>query len=140
MRGSTVHLAETALIGSEIYFNDSNVITILEFSLLIQFSGLVSLYYFSDGPVYILCPIIPFGSIYKWELILEIYSDAHRFGLKSANSTAVNNSNSAITWWEATFPELSQEARGGENLSAVKAHPYALFDASLALQFALQKS
>ncbi|GKV28303.1 hypothetical protein SLEP1_g37374 [Rubroshorea leprosula] len=42
MRESTVHIAETALIGSEIYFNDSNVITILEFSLLIQFSDFLT--------------------------------------------------------------------------------------------------
>lgn len=65
---------------------------------------------------------------------MEIYNDAHTFGLKSANPTAVNNSNLAIAWLEATFPELSQEATNGENISAVKARPYALFDASLALQ------
>ncbi|GLT31465.1 hypothetical protein SLA2020_061980 [Shorea laevis] len=94
---------------------------------------------FSDGSVYILCPIVPFGSVYKWESILEIYNDAHTFGLKSANSTAVNNSNLAIAWLEATFPELSQEATYGENISAVKARPYALFDASLALQGPLHK-
>jgi len=73
------------------------------------------------------------NSIYKWESILEIYSDAHTFGLNSSNSIAVNNSNLAINWLEATFPELAEEATDGENLSAVKAHPFALIDASLAL-------
>ncbi|MBA0725825.1 hypothetical protein Golax_022383, partial [Gossypium laxum] len=94
---------------------------------------------FSDGSVYILCPVVPFGSVYKWESILEIYSDAHTFGLKSAKSAAVNNSNMAISWLEATFPEVAQEATDRENLSIIKAHSHALFDASLALQGPLRK-
>ncbi|KAA3481992.1 nuclear pore complex protein NUP88 [Gossypium australe] len=94
---------------------------------------------FSDGSVYILCPVVPFGSVYKWESILEIYSDAHTFGLKSAKSAAVNNSNMAISWLEATFPEVAQEATDRENLSTIKAHSHALFDASLALQGPLRK-
>ncbi|OAY38426.1 hypothetical protein MANES_10G013600v8 [Manihot esculenta] len=94
---------------------------------------------FGDGSVYILCPIVPFGSVHKWESILEIYSDAHTFGLKSANQTAVSNSNLAISWLEATFPEFNNEAMDGENLLALKARPYALFDASLCLQGPLQK-
>ncbi|MFQ6647198.1 hypothetical protein Gotur_020121, partial [Gossypium turneri] len=94
---------------------------------------------FSDGSVYILCPVVPFGSVYKWESILEIYSDAHTFGLKSAKSAAVNNSNMAISWLEATFPEVAQEATDTENLSTIKAHSHALFDASLALQGPLRK-
>lgn len=65
---------------------------------------------------------------------MEIYSDAHTFGLKSANQTAVSNSNLAISWLEATFPEFNNEAMDGENLLALKARPYALFDASLCLQ------
>ena len=40
----------------------------------------------------------------------------------------------AISWLEATFPELAnQEAEGGD-LSMLRAHPYALFDASISLQ------
>ncbi|XP_021662781.2 nuclear pore complex protein NUP88 isoform X2 [Hevea brasiliensis] len=94
---------------------------------------------FSDGSVYILCPIVPFGSVHKWESVLEIYRDAHTFGLKSANQTAVSNSNLAISWLEATFPELDNGAMEGENLLALKARPYVLFDASLCLQGPLQR-
>lgn len=94
---------------------------------------------YTDGSIYILCPVVPFGSFYKWESVLEIYSDAHTFGLKSANSIAVSNSNLAISWLEATFHELAnQEAEGGD-LSMLRAHPYALFDASVSLQGPLRK-
>ncbi|GMI87256.1 EMBRYO DEFECTIVE 2789, MODIFIER OF SNC1,7 [Hibiscus trionum] len=94
---------------------------------------------FSDGSVYILCPVVPFGSVYKWESILEIYSDAHTFGLNSTNSAAICNSNVAISWLEATFPELVQQTTDVENPSTIKAHSHALFDASLALQGPLRK-
>lgn len=94
---------------------------------------------FSDGAVYILCPVVPFGSVYKWEFLLEIYSDAQTFGLKSSYSKAVSNSNLAISWLEATFPELARQAAEMENLPAVKAQPYALFDASISLQGPLRK-
>ncbi|XAR65925.1 hypothetical protein NMG60_11011935 [Bertholletia excelsa] len=93
---------------------------------------------FSDGSIYVLCPVVPFGSVYKYESILEIYSDAQTFGLKSANPSAVSNSKRAISWLEATFPELTNQAMGG-NISAVKAQPYALFDASISLQGPLPK-
>ncbi|KAH8501416.1 hypothetical protein H0E87_016282 [Populus deltoides] len=76
--------------------------------------------------------------VHKWESVLEIYSDAETFGLKSANPVAVNNSNRAISWLEATFPELAHESKEGE-LSTLKAHPYAVFDASLCLQGPLRK-
>ncbi|XP_048325625.2 nuclear pore complex protein NUP88 isoform X1 [Ziziphus jujuba] len=95
---------------------------------------------FSDGSVYILCPVVPFGSIYRWESVMEIYSDAHAFGLKSSNPTAVGNSNLAISWLEATFPELVDQALEGADLSSVRARPYALFDASLYLQGPLKKA
>ncbi|RVW81373.1 Nuclear pore complex protein NUP88 [Vitis vinifera] len=39
----------------------------------------------------------------------------------------------------ATFPELAHQATEGGNLSMLKAHPYALFDASLSLQGPLRK-
>ncbi|KAL5568557.1 hypothetical protein UlMin_025132 [Ulmus minor] len=94
---------------------------------------------FSDGSIYILCPVVPFGSVYKWESVIELHSDVHTFGLKSANSAAVSNSNLAISWLEATFPELAHQASAGADLSAIKAHPFALFDASLSLQGPLRK-
>ena len=72
-------------------------------------------------------------SVYKWESVLEIYSDARIFGLKAA----VSNANLAISWLEATFPELARQAAEGGNQPALKAHPYALFDASVSLQVSL---
>lgn len=74
------------------------------------------------------------NSVYKWESILELYSDAHVFGLKSSNSKAVKNSNLAISWLEATFPELARKEVHAENASVLRAQPYALFDASITLQ------
>lgn len=65
---------------------------------------------------------------------MEIYSDAHTFGLKSANPTAVSNSNLAISWLEATFPDLTHQASEGTDLSTMRARPYAIFDASVSLQ------
>lgn len=73
------------------------------------------------------------NSVYKWESIVDIYNDAQTFGLKSPNSTAVSNSNLAISWLEATFPEIAGQTDGAD-LSVIKARPYALFDASLLLQ------
>ncbi|KAM7494798.1 hypothetical protein LguiB_029407 [Lonicera macranthoides] len=94
---------------------------------------------FTDGSVYIICPVVPFGSAYKWESILEIYNDAQTFGLKSASTKAVSNSNLAISWLEATFPELAHQVVEGGNISALRAQPHALFDASLQLQGPLRK-
>ena len=76
-------------------------------------------------------------SVYKWESVLEIYSDAQIFGLKAGSSKAVSNANLAISWLEATFPELARQAAEGGNQPALKAHPYALFDASVSLQVSL---
>lgn len=72
-------------------------------------------------------------SLFKSESVLEIYSDAHTFGLKSANSKAVSNAKLAISWLEATFPEL-QNQETEENMSLLRSHAYAQFDASLTLQ------
>ncbi|PHU02730.1 Nuclear pore complex protein NUP88 [Capsicum chinense] len=94
---------------------------------------------FSDGSVYILCPVVPFGSVYKWESVLELYSDAHMFGLKSTNSKAVKKSNLAISWLEATFPELTRKEVHAETAAVLRAQPYALFDASISLQGPLRK-
>ncbi|KAG6600932.1 Nuclear pore complex protein NUP88, partial [Cucurbita argyrosperma subsp. sororia] len=88
---------------------------------------------FSDGSIYILCPVVPFKSVYMWESILEIYNDAQSSGLKSANPTAVSNSSLAISWLEETFPNLVRTPDGGD-MSVIVAHPCALFDASIALQ------
>lgn len=65
---------------------------------------------------------------------MEIHGDTHTFGLKSANPLAVSNSNLAISWLETTFPDLTHKASEGTDLSAIKARPFALFDASLSLQ------
>ncbi|KAI4306455.1 hypothetical protein L6164_029730 [Bauhinia variegata] len=94
---------------------------------------------FSDGAIYILCPVVPFGSVVKWESLLEIYNDAHSFGLKAANSTAASNMKLAISWLEATFPALQNQETECSSLPAPKAHAYAIFDASLALQGPLQR-
>lgn len=72
--------------------------------------------------------------MYKWESVLELYSDAHMFGLKSANSKAVKNSNLAISWLGATFPELTRKEAHAENATVLRAQAYALFDASISLQ------
>ncbi|KGN50650.1 nuclear pore complex protein NUP88 [Cucumis sativus] len=93
---------------------------------------------FSDGSIYILCPVVPFRSVYKCESILEIYNDAQSFGLKSPNPTAVNSS-LAISWLEETFPNLVQATDGGDAYMIV-AQPCALFDASLALQGPLRRA
>ena len=74
------------------------------------------------------------NSVYKWESVLELYSDAQMFGLKSANSKAVKNSNLAISWLGATFPELNREEVHAENAAVLRAQPYALFDSSISLQ------
>ncbi|XP_050115274.1 nuclear pore complex protein NUP88-like [Malus sylvestris] len=94
---------------------------------------------FNDGSIYILCPVVPFGSAYKWESIVEIHNDAQTFGLKSANSVAVSNSNLAISWLEATFPAITNQETEGSDPYVIKAHPYAIFDASLSLQGPLRK-
>ncbi|CAM8965005.1 unnamed protein product [Rhodiola kirilowii] len=92
---------------------------------------------YTDGSIFIICPIVPFRSVHKVESLLEIYTDAQTLGLKSDNPTAVKNASMAITWLEATFPELAQAE--GITLPALRAHPYALFDASLTLQGPLNK-
>lgn len=72
--------------------------------------------------------------MYRWESVLEIYNDARTFGLRSSYSKAVSNSNLAISWLEATFPELVRETEEVESIPAVKAEPYAIFDSSTSLQ------
>ncbi|CAJ2644041.1 unnamed protein product [Trifolium pratense] len=94
---------------------------------------------FSDGSIYVICPVVPFGSLFICESLLEIYNDAHTFGLMSANSVAASNSKLAISWLEATFPELQKQEIEGDSLSLLRAHAYAVFDASLVLQGPLRR-
>ncbi|KAL2598171.1 hypothetical protein GLYMA_11G229000v4 [Glycine max] len=94
---------------------------------------------FSNGAIYVLCPVVPFGSLFKCESLVEIYNDAHTFGKISANSVAASNSKLAISWLEAAFPELQNQETKGDSLSLLKAHSYALFDASLVLQGPLRR-
>ncbi|KAK4403384.1 Nuclear pore complex protein [Sesamum angolense] len=117
--------------------NSSNAAAIcpVDFS----FGGIICGINSVDGSSYIICPVVPFGSVYKWESVLEMYNDAQTFGLKSSNSKAVNNSNMAISWLEATFPELVRRAGDGAQLYAVKAQPFVLLDASVVLQGPLRK-
>ncbi|KAK4783147.1 hypothetical protein SAY86_007521 [Trapa natans] len=89
---------------------------------------------FSDGSIYIICPVVPFGSVLKWESIQEIYLNAQMCRLKSVNPITIRNSNLAISWLESTFPELSDEVERGK-LAFIRACHNALFDASLSLQF-----
>ncbi|PIA32201.1 hypothetical protein AQUCO_04500060v1 [Aquilegia coerulea] len=93
---------------------------------------------FSDGSIYLLCPVVPIGSAYRWEAIVEIYNDAHTFGLKSSNSRAVSNSSLAIAWLESTFPEITHQDSGGTSIM-LRAQLYVPFDASLCLQGPLCK-
>ncbi|XP_074308149.1 nuclear pore complex protein NUP88 [Silene latifolia] len=94
---------------------------------------------FSDGSVYTLCPVAPFGSIYLWESIQEIYSDAQTFGQKSDDPIAFSNSSMAISWLEATFPELNQQESEASNMLAVEAQRFVVIDSSLSLQGPLGK-
>ncbi|KAF5193111.1 Nuclear pore complex protein nup88, partial [Thalictrum thalictroides] len=93
---------------------------------------------FSDGSIYLLCPVVPVGSVYRWEAIVEIYNDAHTFGLKSSNSRAVSNASRAIDWLESTFPEITHQDSGGTSIM-LRAELYVPFDASLCLQGPLRK-
>ncbi|KAG2568614.1 hypothetical protein PVAP13_7NG408400 [Panicum virgatum] len=88
---------------------------------------------FSDGSIFVLCPVVPFGSDYSKKHIQEIYEDVNAFGLKSSNPNVVTNSHLAIAWLEATFPDLLHQSTDTSLLMS-KAHPYAPVDDSLTLQ------
>lgn len=75
-----------------------------------------------------------FCSIFSSLCLEEIYEDANIFGLKSANTKAVSNSWFAVTWLEATFPELANKSVVRDSLPGLRARPYAPLDASLMLQ------
>ncbi|KAK1685329.1 hypothetical protein QYE76_046177 [Lolium multiflorum] len=88
---------------------------------------------FSDGSIFVLCPVVPFGSDYSKRYIEELYEDVNTFGLKSLNPNVVTNSHLAIAWLEATFPELLRQSADGSTLM-LRARPYAPVDDSLTLQ------
>lgn len=88
---------------------------------------------FSDGSIFVLCPVVPFGSDYSKKHIQEIYEDVNAFGLKSSNPNVVTNSHLAIAWLEATFPDLLHQSTDTSFLMS-KAHAYAPLDDSLTLQ------
>ncbi|THG22685.1 hypothetical protein TEA_011552 [Camellia sinensis var. sinensis] len=124
------------------HFSSSNVLLIsLSSKSVSLFSGAATEVFvlFSDGSVYILCPVVPFGS----NIDIIMFSTSAYEKLKKLEigivCMLVSNSNMAISWLEATFPELTHQATGGGNLSALKAQPYALFDASISLQGPLPK-
>ncbi|XP_068660113.1 nuclear pore complex protein NUP88 [Aristolochia californica] len=94
---------------------------------------------FSDGSVYVLCPVVPFGSIYSWACVEEVYKDAQALGLNSSNARAVKNSSLAVSWLEATFPQIVDGSTNGQTALSLKALPYAQFDLSLSLQGPLHK-
>jgi nuclear pore complex protein Nup88 len=52
----------------------------------------------------------------------------------STNSVAASNATYAISWLEATFPELQNHEIEGDGLSFSRARAYTVFDASLVLQ------
>ncbi|KAJ0966402.1 hypothetical protein J5N97_027540 [Dioscorea zingiberensis] len=89
---------------------------------------------FSDGSVYVLCPVVPFGSFCSLVYLEEIYKDINSCGLKSSNAKVVGNSSLAISWLEATFPELADRSVEEGKISISRAQSYAPPDASLSLQ------
>ncbi|XP_072969396.1 nuclear pore complex protein NUP88 [Typha angustifolia] len=89
---------------------------------------------FSDGSVYILCPVVPFGSLFNSRYIQDIYEDLNAFGLKSTSPRIISNSRMAIAWLEATFPEVADQSTEGRSVAISRAHPYSPVDASLSLQ------
>ncbi|KAM3389286.1 hypothetical protein ACQJBY_011421 [Aegilops geniculata] len=88
---------------------------------------------FSDGSIFVLCPVVPFGCDYSKKHIEEIYEDVNTFGLKSSNPNVVTNSHLAIAWLEATFPELLRQSADSSTLMS-RARAYAPVDDSLTLQ------
>ncbi|XP_008787622.1 nuclear pore complex protein NUP88 [Phoenix dactylifera] len=94
---------------------------------------------YSDGSVYALCPVVPFGSLCSRAYVEEIYEDMNEFGLKSSDLKVVSNSRLAIDWLEATFPDLADQSFEEGSVLASRAHPYAPIDASLSLQGPLGK-
>jgi nuclear pore complex protein Nup88 len=65
---------------------------------------------FTDGSIFVLCPVVPFGSDYSRRHIQEVYEDVNAFGLKSSNPNVATNSHLAIAWLEATFPDLLHQS------------------------------
>ncbi|KAJ4763430.1 Nuclear pore complex protein NUP88 [Rhynchospora pubera] len=94
---------------------------------------------FSDGSIYILCPVVPFGSLYTQKRIKEIYDDVRSFESEASNTNAIRPSRLALSWLEETFPEMLSEVLDVHGLSLCRACAYAPLDASLVLQGPLCK-
>ncbi|CAN6812986.1 unnamed protein product [Brassica oleracea] len=92
-----------------------------------------------QGKIMIVAGFADLGSSQVFWLLKEIYTNGNLMKIyndanKSPKSIAVSNSSQAIDWLEAIFPDLTEHGTRGDNKVVVKAHPYALLDASLALQ------
>ncbi|KAJ1698028.1 hypothetical protein LUZ63_006540 [Rhynchospora breviuscula] len=94
---------------------------------------------FSDGSIYILCPVVPFGSLYTQKRIKEIYDEVRSFESEASNTNAIRTSRLALSWLEETFPEMLSEVLDVHGLSLCRACAYAPLDASLILQGPLCK-
>ncbi|KAJ3698486.1 hypothetical protein LUZ61_002191 [Rhynchospora tenuis] len=95
---------------------------------------------FSDGSIYILCPVVPFGSLYTHKHIKAIYEeDVRSFESEAPNTNAIRTSRLALSWLEETFPEMLSEVLDVHGLSLCRACAYAPLDASLILQGPLCK-
>lgn len=88
---------------------------------------------FSNGFVYAVCPISPFGSLHKSSAIEELYRDACQWASSNADSTAARNASLAASWLEAVFPSLIALS-GSSNSLVFKAFAHIPFNSSLFLQ------
>uniref|UniRef100_A0A7I4E0B5 Nucleoporin Nup88 n=1 Tax=Physcomitrium patens TaxID=3218 RepID=A0A7I4E0B5_PHYPA len=96
---------------------------------------------FSNGSIYVLCPVVPFGSMFNGAAIDELVKDAMHFTLPSStrDSTVVRNASLALAWLESVFTGLAawSESIGKEALLSsfmLKAHAHVPLDASVLLQ------
>lgn len=89
---------------------------------------------FSNGSIYCMCPISPFGSLHNILAIEELFRDA----CQCASSTSIDPKAStcagfAAAWLESVFPTLSSESAPTKGL-LLKAVAHVPFNASLRLQ------
>ncbi|KAG0574793.1 hypothetical protein KC19_VG291700 [Ceratodon purpureus] len=96
---------------------------------------------FNNGSIYVLCPIVPFGSMFNGAAIDELVKDAMHFTLPSStrDSTVVRNASLALAWLESVFTGLAawSESTGKEppfSSFMLKAHAHVPLDASVLLQ------
>lgn len=96
---------------------------------------------FSNGSIYVLCPVVPFGSMFNGAAIDELVKDAMHFTLPSntCDSTLVRNASLALAWLESVFIGLAawSESTGKEPMLSsfmLKAHAHVPLDSSVLLQ------